>query len=55
MVWGRGEIETTTHDAVFSCIAVLFALLGGLGKLKPFSLSLGFLGFAGGGKWFGVE
>ena len=24
-------------------------------KLKPFSLSLGFLGFAGGGKWFGVE
>ena len=35
-----------------------FALLGALGRsgnLKPFSLSLGFLGFAGGGKWFGVE
>ena len=34
---------------------MFFALLGALGNLKPFSLSLGFLGFAGGGEWFGGE
>ena len=38
------------HCSCF-CIAVVFALRGALGKLKPFSLSLGFLGFAGGGLW----
>ena len=38
-----------------SFFVVLLGALGRSGNLKPFSLSLGFLGFAGGGKWFGVE
>ena len=56
MVWGGGadqDEDDRTRTASLFCIAVFFAFLGALGKPSPFSLSLGFLGFAGGGEWFG--
>ena len=45
--------KTPLAKTPLCALLILFALLGAPWKLKPFSLSLGFLGFAGGGEWFG--